>query len=204
MAHDLKSPMAAIAAFAENLSDNIATDKREYYAGKIEEKVAQMNKMVNDILEFSKSENAPAVIAKVNVDIGEVIRGAISDNEHNIKERSLKINCAEKEITIQTDDKLFTQAVSNLINNAVLYSKAGSTIEITFDEKSIVITNTPAEKVENAEDLKQPFVKGSAERGTKGSGLGLAIAENNLAMLGYKLDVKSEGGVFTATVKFAN
>ena len=57
MAHDLKSPMAAISAFAENLSDNVATDKREYYAGKIEEKVAQMNKMVNDILEFSKSEN---------------------------------------------------------------------------------------------------------------------------------------------------
>lgn len=201
MAHDLKSPMAAISAFAENLSDNVATDKREYYAGKIEEKVSQMNKMVNDILEFSKSENSPAVINKVNVDIGDVIWKAVADNEHTIDDRSLKINCDKKNITIQTDLKLFRQAVSNLINNAVLYSKEGTAIDITFDEKTLEISNIPAEKVANAGELKQPFVKGSTERGTSGSGLGLAIAENNLAMLGYKLDISSDEGRFIATVK---
>lgn len=201
MAHDLKSPMAAISAFAENLSDNIATDKREYYAGKIEEKVSQMNKMVNDILEFSKSENSPAVINKVNVDIGDVIGKVVADNEHTIDDRFLKINCDKKNITIQTDLKLFSQAISNLINNAVLYSKKGTAIEIAFDEKTLEISNIPAEKVDNAGELKQPFVKGSAERGTNGSGLGLAIAENNLAMLGYKLIVSIDEGRFVATVK---
>lgn len=200
MAHDLKSPMAAISAFAENLSDNVATDKREYYAGKIEEKVAQMNKMVNNILEFSKSENLPAEIKKENVDVGVVIGKAIADNDHVIAERSLKINC-EKNITIQTDIKLFSQAVSNLINNAVLYSKEDTAIDISFDEKSLVISNTPAKKVDNAAELKQPFVKGSDERSTQGSGLGLAIAENNLAMLGYKLDVRIDEGSFVAAVR---
>ena len=201
MAHDLKSPMAAISAFAENLSDNIATDKREYYAGKIEEKVAQMNKMVNNILEFSKSENLPAEIKKEDVDVGAVIRKIIADNDHVIAERSLKINCEKKNITIQTDIKLFSQAVSNLINNAVLYSKEDTAIDISFDEKSLVISNTPAKKADNAGELKQPFVTGSDERGTNGSGLGLAIAENNLAMLRYKLDVRSDEGRFVATVK---
>jgi len=201
MAHDLKSPMAAISAFAENLSDNIATDKREYYAGKIEEKVAQMNKMVNDILEFSKSENLPAEIKKEDVDVGVVIGKTIADNDHVIAERSLKINCEKKNITIQTDIKLFSQAVSNLINNAVLYSKEDTSIDISFDEKSLVISNTPAKKVDNAAELKQPFVKGCDERSTQGSGLGLAIAENNLAMLGYKLDISSDEGSFVATVR---
>ena len=201
MAHDLKSPMAAISAFAENLSDNVATDKREYYAGKIEEKVAQMNKMVNNILEFSKSENLPAEIKKEDVDVGVVIGKTIADNDHVIAERSLKINCEKKNITIQTDIKLFSQAVSNLINNAVLYSKEGTAIDISFDEKSLVISNTPAKKVDNAAELKQPFVKGSDERSTQGSGLGLAIAENNLAMLGYKLDVRIDEGSFVAAVR---
>lgn len=201
MAHDLKSPMAAISAFAENLSDNVATDKREYYAGKIEEKVAQMNKMVNNILEFSKSENLPAEIKKEDVDVGAVIRKIIADNDHVIAERSLKINCEKKNITIQTDIKLFSQAVSNLINNAVLYSKEATAIDISFDEKTLVISNIPAEKVDNAGELKQPFVKGSDERGTQGSGLGLAITENNMAMLGYKLDVRKEDGKFIATVQ---
>ena len=201
MAHDLKSPMAAISACAENLSDNIDTEKREYYAGKIEEKVAQMNKMVNNILEFSKSENLPAEIKKEDVDVGVVIGKTIADNDHVIAERSLKINCEKKNITIQTDIKLFSQAVFNLINNAVLYSKEDTAIDISFDEKSLVISNTPAKKVDNAAELKQPFVKGSDERNTQGSGLGLAIAENNLAMLGYKLDVGIVDGRFVATVK---
>ena len=201
MAHDLKSPMAAISAYAENLSDNIATDKKEYYADKIEEKVAQMNKMVNDILEFSKSENSPAVINKQKVDVGEVIAKALADNDHTIIERLLKINCEKKTTTIQTDRKLFSQAISNLINNAALYSKEGTTIDIVFDENSLVISNIPKEKIDDAEGLKEPFVKGSTERGTHGSGLGLAITENNLAILGFKLIVSSDEGRFVATVK---
>ena len=64
-----------------------------------------------------------------------------------------------------------------------------------------MISNIPKEKIDDAEGLKQPFVKGSAERGTHGSGLGLAIAENNLAMLGFKLIVSSDEGRFVATVK---
>ncbi len=201
MAHDLKTPMAAISAYAENLSNHIGTDKQDYYAGKIEEKVALMNKMVDDMLAFSKSENKSAVITKSDVDLGELISGIISDNEHAITERSLKINCEKHSVVIKTDKKLFEQAVSNLINNAVLYSKEGTTIDIAYDTGSLTISNISSEKLENVESLKQAFSKGSLARGSKGTGLGLAIADNNLAMLKYKLDIKSDGEKFIATVK---
>lgn len=201
IAHDLKSPMAAISACSENLSDNISTDKKEYYAGIIQEKVAQMNEILNNYLLFSESENLPAIINKENVEIGDVVEKIIVDNEHLIVEHRLKINCDKKSITIQTDLKLFSKAVSNLINNAVLYSKEGTAIDINFDDNSLVISNKPAEIIDDTEELKQPFVKGSAERRTQGSGLGLAIAENNLAILGFSLDIRSCEGKFVATVK---
>ncbi|MBE7069273.1 MAG: HAMP domain-containing histidine kinase [Ruminococcaceae bacterium] len=200
MAHDLKTPMAAVSAYAENLSNHIGTDKQEYYAGKVEEKVAQMNKMVNDILEFSKSEKEPSKITKETVNISEVIGKIISDNEVTIAERSLKISYDKKTVTVKTDENLFRQAVSNLINNAVLYSKEGTEINIFCDEKNLTITNTPEEEIGNVNDLRNPFVKGSKSRGNKGTGLGLAIANNNLAMLGYKLDIKIEEGKFVAAV----
>ncbi|MBR3143100.1 MAG: HAMP domain-containing histidine kinase [Clostridiales bacterium] len=201
MAHDLKTPMAAISAYSENLSNNIATDKKEYYAGKIEEKVSQMNKMVNDILEFSKSENSSAVITKTDVDIGSVISKIISDNEHVITERSLKVNFDNKSVVLKTDEKMFEQAVSNLINNAVLYSKEGTDIEVSLVPGVLLISNISAEKLEDIKNLKQAFSKGCLTRGSKGTGLGLAIADNNLTMLGYKLDIKSDGEKFIATVK---
>ncbi len=202
MAHDLKTPMAAISAYSENLSNNIATDKKAYYAGKIEEKVAQMNKMVNDILEFSKSENMPAEIAKENVDISDVLSKIIVDNEHTVNERSLKINYDKKSVSVKTDEKLFEQALSNLINNAVLHCKEGTEIDITCDDNKLVIRNTTAEKIDDVKSLKAPFTKGDNARKNNGTGLGLAIADNNLAMLGYKLDITTaESDKFIATVK---
>ena len=201
MAHDLKTPMAALAAYSENLSNNIATDKKEYYSGKIEEKVAQMNKMVNDILSFSKSESSSIVINKIELDVASVISGILADNEHAIAERSLTVNYDKKSVVIKTDKKLFEQVVSNLISNAVLYSKEGTAIDISCDGDLLTITNDSAEKLENVKSLKQAFAKGSLSRGSKGTGLGLAIADNNLAMLKYKLDVRSEGDKFIAAVK---
>ena len=201
MAHDLKTPMAAISAYAENLSNNIATEKREYYADKIESKVSQMNKMVNDILEFSKTENSAVSISKEEVEIGDVIEKLIADNEHIISERSLKINFTKKSVVVKTDLNLFRMAVSNLISNAVLYSKEGTQIDISCDEKNLIIINISEEKTDNAESLKDPFVKGSISRGSGGTGLGLAIANNNLAMLGFKLEIQSKDDKFIATVK---
>ena len=201
MAHDLKTPMAAVSAYAENLSNHIGTDKQEYYAGKVEEKVAQMNKMVNDMLEFSKSEKQTAAIAKEDVDISGVISKVIADNEHMIGERSLKISYDKKSITVKTDESLFRQAISNLINNAVIYSKKGSTIAISCDSRLLTISNTSDGEIDTSRDLKQPFAKGSSARGNHGTGLGLAIANNNLAMLGYKLEIRISEDRFIAEVK---
>ena len=201
MAHDLKTPMAAISAYSENLSNNIAMEKKEYYAGKIQEKVAQMNKMVGDMLEFSKSENSAITVDKTEVDVASIISGILSDNEHTITERSLKVDYDMKSVVIKTDRKLFEQSVSNLISNAVLYSKEGTTIDIACTSDMLTITNVSAEKLEDVKSLKQAFAKGSLSRGSKGTGLGLAIAYNNLAMLKYRLDVRSDGDKFIATIR---
>lgn len=200
MAHDLKTPMAAIAAYSENLSNNIATDKKEYYAGKIQEKISQMNKMVNDILEFSKSENSAPVINKEDIDIKTMIARILTDNEHIIAMRSLKINYDKKKVIIKTDTKLFQQAISNLINNAVLYSKEGTTIDISCNDKELRISNISNVKISNTNELSNPFTKGSISRGNIGTGLGLAIADNNLSMLGYKMNTKYENDIFKVQI----
>ena len=96
---------------------------------------------------------------------------------------------------------MFRQALANLIGNAVIHCKEGTDIDIGCDKSGVVITNVTEEKIENTAKLKQAFVKGSSSRGNKGTGLGLAIADNNLAMLGYKLELKTEDDKFIATVK---
>jgi signal transduction histidine kinase len=59
-----------------------------------------------------------------------------------------------------------------------------------------------AEPVEDINKIKEPFIKGSSSREKGGTGLGLAIAENDLAMLKYTLNVKTENELFVCTVDF--
>ena len=200
MAHDLKTPMAAILTYAENLENHTGADKQEFYVSKISEKVWQMNKMVNSMLDFSRGENSAVTVKKSPVDIGAVLADAIAENEHEITKRGLSVDYEKKSVTVNTDKDLFFQAIGNLINNAALYAKESSTITVTCEPGKIVISNVAAEAVEDASAMKQPFAKGSESRKNMGSGLGLAIAENNLVLLGYKLDVKGEDGKFVVTV----
>ena len=50
------------------------------------------------------------------------------------------------------------------------------------------------------EHLKEPFVKGDSSRHNSGSGLGLAIADNDLALLGYTLEIRIDGNLFIAVI----
>ena len=124
----------------------------------------------------------------------------MGENEHIIAERSVKIVYDEKNEIIRTDPELFSQAIANLISNAVLHCKEGSAVEISVSKGKVVITNTIDGDLGDVGKLKEPFVKGRSERGSTGTGLGLAIADNNLAMLGSKLDLKTEDGKFIAAI----
>lgn len=204
MAHDLKTPLAAISGYAENLSYHIGSDKQEYYAGKIGDKAAQMTEMINNILDFSKTEELSANIKNESVDIDSVITEVIADNDHMVKARSLKINYEQNAVTVNTDKELFKQAVANLIGNAVQHSKEGTIVDISCNNSSVVIINTVDKKVDDIKSIREPFVKGIESRGNNGNGLGLAIADNNLAMLRYKLELKTEGNKFYAIINLKN
>lgn len=201
MAHDLKTPIASIVAYTEILENNIDQANREHYLAKISEKAAQMNNIVNSILMFSRSENTAVPVNKSDVKAGDIIRNIIGENEQQISKKSLNVLFdGDSAPELNTDPELFRQAVGNLINNAVLYSKENTDITIRLDQNRLTITNVMAEPIEDISKLKEPFVKGSSSRQNSGTGLGLAIAENDFAMLGYKLNIKTENDLFICTV----
>lgn len=73
--------------------------------------------------------------------------------------------------------------------------------ETSVEETAVPEEEDKEEPADKVSDLKNPFVKGSSSRGSGGTGLGLAIANNNLAMLGFKLDIQKDNDKFIATVK---
>ena len=197
MAHDLKTPMAAIAAYAESM-ESFAGDaeKTTEYSRKISEKIESMDHMVEDILALSRSESGKIDIKAEEVNVMALVTESLEAFP------GLKTNISGSQVKIKTDRKLFKQAIDNLLSNCDRYGEEGSAVDIEINSSALSISNKTNEKYADVESLKKPFVKGSDSRSDKGTGLGLSIADNNLNILGYKLELSSEEGLFKAKVRF--
>ena len=203
MAHDLKTPLAAISAYAENLEENINSDKRSYYSAKIRENTQAMNHMIESILDFSKSETGAVKIVMKEVAIKGVVENEIEKISELFKKNDIKITVKGNDVKVKTDENLMRQALRNLIGNAAKFAREGSMVDISIDAKELSITDLTDEKIADLKHIKDPFVKGASERGSvEGTGLGLAIAESSLEACGHKLEISMEGDMFKAVIKF--
>ena len=197
MAHDLKTPMAAIAAYAESLEDFAGDpEKTGEYSAKISAKVKEMDHMIEDILALSKTGTAKVEINKEDVSVTELVKESLQafpDMETEIR---------GDDVTLKTDRKLLKQSVDNLLSNCSRYGEKGSPVVIVISSGELSISNKTSMTYSDVESLKKPFVKGDGSRNDKGTGLGLSIAENNLNILGYRLVLSSKDGQFKAQVKY--
>ena len=139
----------------------------------------------------------------INVATAGTLSSYISDDEkYQIEKLTLTGEINGDDITLTTDKKVLAQVVMNLLSNCDRYGKEGSAVDIAVSRDALTITNKTDKTYDDVDLLKKPFVKGEDSRGNRGAGVGLAIADNNLAMLGYKLELSSESDEFRARIKF--
>ncbi|MCR5529271.1 MAG: HAMP domain-containing histidine kinase [Saccharofermentans sp.] len=196
MAHDLKTPLATIMACAESMETDPDPSKSEDLSRKICENVNLMDRKIEDILMLSRSESGNLSVKKESV----VIRSLIEERLASFPD--MKAEIKGEEVSKITDRKLFSQALDNLLLNSYRYREEGSTVLIENTDEALTISNKTSMVYKDVDALKKPFVKGDSSRGSKGSGLGLAIAENDLDILGYKLKLSCEDGIFKAQIRY--
>ena len=206
MAHDLKTPLTVMSGYAENLKENIQTDKREHYADAILENTNYMNGIITDVLGLAKLEESTAKDRREKMDFCEI---AAKQAER------IKPLLEEKNITLSIDGSFNRKAnraslervMDNLLSNALKYTKEGGKINIyskdtPFSKHVFVIENTPIDAVSvKPSKLWEPFVKGDESRSDKsGTGLGLSIVKNILNNLGFKSRIKIKDGWFNVII----
>ncbi|MBP5492029.1 MAG: HAMP domain-containing histidine kinase [Clostridiales bacterium] len=211
MAHDLKTPLATISAYAESLEEGLegqgASAGSAEQARRIRENVSEMNRMLENILDFSRTDAGVNRITISDVDVTKLLNESLARFEKLFAEKELKLERKGRAADgapcfLKTDAELFKQSVENLVSNCAKYSDPGSTIEIDLFYEQLSFKNKTSVSVSDVEDLKKPFVKGDASRGENGTGLGLSIVDSNLRALGYKLELKLLDGWFSAIVHF--
>ncbi len=72
LAHDLKTPLSIISGYAQNLQEDVHTEKREHYVGNIQKNVERMDKIIHQMLDMSKLESNSFKIELVEVSLSEI------------------------------------------------------------------------------------------------------------------------------------
>lgn len=199
LAHDLKSPLAVISGYAQNLQENVHTEKREKYADAILENAQYMDRIIADVLDLAKLEQMSSA-EKTTVDLVQIANVTAERFAEPIAEKEITLTCSGK-CTASCNEATMTQAIGNLIDNAVRYTPQGGRIEITADDKSLTIRNDIADTTDT-DAICEPFVKGDQARGARtGSGMGLSIVKQIMTLNGLRFRVKSENRQFIAQIQ---
>jgi PAS domain S-box-containing protein len=159
-------------------------------------------RLINDILDIEKIEANKTQFHFHVCNLGNLVKEAAAINQMYAEKFNVRINCATLDnIEIKTDSNRLTQVLTNLISNAVKFSKQGSVVTLSMSRengrvKISVQDNGSGVPEEFKSKIFQKFSQAdmSSSRSEPGTGLGLAISKAIIKKLGGELQFESKVG----------
>jgi two-component system sensor histidine kinase CreC len=131
LAHELKSPLAAIRGASELLREPMPEDARARFAHNIEDQVARAQDLIDRLLELSTLERQGALQKIEPVDLARLAETVRDEVLPSASAKSISVLIAvEPETTVFGDTFLLQRALSNLVRNALDFAPEASTVEI--------------------------------------------------------------------------
>lgn len=190
ISHDLKTPIASIIGYVEGILDGVADTpaKRERYMQIIYKKSLDMNRLVNDLILFSKLDVNKVAFAFKKINFQTYIETLFEEYGIEMQENNIQLVSryqATENMDLAIDAKQLRRVFNNIIGNAMKHlDKDTKAIEIVvYEEKDEVVirisdngAGIPSDKVDHIFDR---FYKGDVSRNTEvgSSGLGLSISK---------------------------
>jgi signal transduction histidine kinase len=200
-AHELRTPIQPILGLSEVLRSRL----RRTGGGGVGEGVGQgeeildiiirnanrLQRLAEDILDATRIESQSLKLNKERFNLNELISNAVQDYRNQIEKgnRGIKLlySPSKQDIVVEADRSRLTQVISNLLNNAIKFTKEG-TISISTEKKDnqVIVSVKDTGSGIDPEILPRLFSKFSA-KSFEGTGLGLFISKNIVEAHGGKI-----------------
>jgi PAS domain S-box-containing protein len=217
VAHELKTPMAAVIGFLNIILERTiktTAEQQADYLTRSRTRLMGLLEMVNDLLDISRMEMKTKQREMKELNISEIIKSTVDFLVFEIEKKGLKTNLSPGENIplIKADNNEITRLFTNIISNAVKYNSDNGNLDInvTTSGKYIVtkISDTGiGMKPEEKERLFSEFyrIKNEHTRSISGTGLGLSIVKRIVESYSGKIEVESEygkGSTFTVYLPY--
>ncbi len=207
MSHEIRTPINAVLGMDEMILRETEESSIKAYAMDIYTAGQTLLSLINDILDISKIESGKMEIVPVRYDLSSLIHDLMTMTDLRASAKGLEIKLEVDETLpswLYGDDVRIRQVLTNILTNAVKYTKEGS---VTFrvggkkDGENLLLHFEVEDtgigiKEEDIPKLFEAFerIEESRNRNIEGTGLGMNITIQILALMDSKLEVESEYG----------
>jgi len=205
-AHELRTPIQPILGVAEMLENELGSKREDIKM--IARNAKRLERLTQDLLDVAKIEGQSLKLNREMFDIGELVSILIKDYQKKLAggyHISMEYQSNGQNTIVEADKERITQVISNLIDNALKFTKNGKVIITTEKENdgkvrvSVKDTGTGI-----APDILSRLFTKFVSRSQKGTGLGLFISKSIVEAHGGKIwgknNVDENGATFSFTI----
>ncbi len=206
MSHELRTPLTSINGFAELLTadETIPPQAREFVSI-IANESQRMSRMINTFLSVTQLQRKDKQeVLKIPLRLDEVVRETITSLQPVAKRKRIRLveQPAHRIPPVAADKSLITQAVKNLVNNAIKYSPERTTVTVStaLEAEAVRVCvedrgfGIPAEAKERVWDKFYRVVREGQEKDEESTGLGLSFVREVVEQHGGRVDLDSQEG----------
>jgi two-component system, OmpR family, sensor histidine kinase VicK len=216
-AHELRTPIQPIRSLTENLLSHTKDIEQAKLLQVVSRNAKRLQRLTEDILDVTKIESQSLNLKKEWFNLNDVIANIVDDaltSDASLKKEgstpTVKLEYHVQNIFVQADKGRITQVISNLLSNALKFTKEG-TISINLERKKdddyhndyVLISVKDTGQGINPEILPKLFTKFATKSETGGTGLGLFISKSIVETHGGKIRAENNSDGKGATFAFS-
>lgn len=209
IAHDLRSPLTRLRSRLELalLEPPDTSSQRQA----IEDAITQAESIIatfNALLTIAQAESASARVSFEELDLATLVRDAAELYEPLAEDKGIAMTVlAEGPLLTKGNRHLLSQAVVNLLDNAVKYTPDGGFIQVTAGRDNgaallSVADSGPGIPLHDRENVLKRFYRLDASRNTPGSGLGLSLVAAVARLHGARLELRDNAPGLNVQIRF--
>jgi two-component system sensor histidine kinase VicK len=224
-AHELRTPIQPIIGFAELLDEQeeLEYDKKREATTAILRNAKRLQRLAEAILDVTRIESNTLKICKERLDLNDLVLNALDDivistreeeklkgGGYNNRRKILYKATKEVEIIIEADRIRLSQVISNLLDNAIKFTKEEGTISIVVEKKKdnnnnkeVVIVSIKDTGFGIDSNILPRLFEKFVSKSSKGTGLGLFISKSIIETHGGKIWAENNSDGKGATFAFS-
>ena len=205
VSHEFKTPLTSMRTLIERMQEGKVRDKAkmDQYISVIAQDTDKLTRLVGNILDFSKIEDGKREYDFAETDVAQLVSRQIQEfrKDEFLKDVSIRYHVKEELPKLSVDKQAFSQALVNLLDNAVKFSPIKKEIHVHLgaDEKNVILEvadNGIGILPNELDRIFEKFYQGknSLKQTVKGAGLGLTLVKHTVEAHGGRVSVKSKVG----------